>query len=287
LSIFRHPLIFIPLVFLLIGAAFPTPRGFVNDFAGVLDQDARSHLQERLSAYERETSTEIAIAIFPSLGGRTIEDLAVSLFEEWKIGKRDKNNGILIVAAIQDRKVRIEVGYGLEGKVPDAQAGRIIREAIAPRFREGRYAEGFEAAVDELTGLVGGAAAPAPPRAPAEPGSKASEWDLLLVGLAVVAVLMGGFRWVMRARCPRCRAAMQTLRGGTLHTGYGGTSRLVRSVCPKCGYRERYLVPIASGGDHGWGTGGFSSGDGSSAGGSGGGGFGGGESGGGGASGSW
>src|SRR5256885_14580226 len=108
-------------------------------------------MEARLQAYERETANEMAIAIFPSLRGRTIADLAVGLFEQWGIGRRHKNNGILVVVAIQDRQGRIEGGYGVEGTVSDAQAGRIIRDLIVPKFRQADYAGGREAALDELT----------------------------------------------------------------------------------------------------------------------------------------
>ncbi len=286
-----HLLVFIPLVFLLVAAAFPTPKGFVNDFAGVLDQDAKARLEQRLTVYERETSNEIAIAIFPSLGGRTIEDFAVSLSDEWKIGKRDKNNGILIVAAIQDRKLRIEVGYGLEGKVPDAQAGRIIREAIAPRFRDGRYADGLEAALDELTTLIGGTSAPA--AAPPTPGARPAGSPLglipLFVGIAASALFFVAIRRATRPRCPRCGTGMNLVDDQNVRTA-AGLSRSLVYACPKCGYQDHRLQAIPRRGAYGWGTGGFlggSLGRGGFGGGGGFGGFGGGFSGGGGASGGW
>src|SRR3989442_13334515 len=114
----------------------------------------------------------MVVAIFPSLGGRTIADLAVRLFEQWGIGQRHKNNGILIVVAIQDRQVRIEVRYGVEGTVPDAQAGRIIRDLIGPKLRQAEYTRGLETESDELTRNAGGHGnvtrqpRPPPPRRP-------------------------------------------------------------------------------------------------------------------------
>jgi uncharacterized protein len=293
--VIRYLLVFIPLALLLIGAAFPAPKGFVNDFAGVLDQTSRERLEERLSAYERETSTEIAIALFPSLSGRTIEDFAVALFEEWKIGKRDNNNGILIVAAIQDRAVRIEVGYGLEGKVPDAQAGRIIREAITPRFREGKYAEGLDAAVGEVTALIGSAPLAAPPSAAPAPRGTPAGGVLYWLGLLAAAAIFGlasiATRRATQMRCPRCGTLMN-LADDQIPGTVTGRTRSMAYLCPKCGYQERRLRALPSG--PGWGTGGFwggiLGGGGFGRGGFGGGGFGGfggGGSGGGGASGSW
>ncbi len=286
----RHLLVFIPLVFLLVAATFPVPKGFVNDFAGVLDQDAKARLEERLTAYERGTSNEIAIAIFSSLAGRPIENFAVSLFEEWKVGKRDKNNGILIVAAIQDRKVRIEVGYGLEGKVPDAQAGRIIREAIAPRFREGKFAEGLEAAVSELINLTGGSpVAGARPPATARPSGSPLSLIPLFVGIVAFALFFAVIRRATRPRCSRCGTGMNLVDDRNVRTSVG-LSRSLVYACPKCGYQDHRLQAIPRRGAYGWGTGGFWGGSlgGSGFGGGGGfGGFGGGFSGGGGASGGW
>lgn len=267
-------------------AQFPAPTGFVNDFAGVLDANTRAHLDGRVQAYERETHNEMAIAIFSSLGGRTIEDLAVRLFEQWGVGKRAQNNGILLVVAVQDRRVRIEVGYGLEGKVPDAQAGRIIRDIIAPKFRQGDYAGGLEAAIDELSRLTGGtAAAPLPPSSrPQGAPPLAIPWAGLIV-LAILAVGWWGYGPTQR-RCPRCHAL---LRKEAVRSGLGGV--LTASyLCPRCGYKEVRTESGAggwySGGSPGW----FGGGRGWSSGGFGGGGFGGfggGGSGGGGASGGW
>jgi uncharacterized protein len=96
---------------------------------------------------ERATGAQMAIAIFPSLEGQSVEDVSIKLAEQWRIGQKGLDNGVILVVFVADRKVRLEVGYGLEPTIPDAVAGRIIREVIAPRFREGRYAAGLDAAV--------------------------------------------------------------------------------------------------------------------------------------------
>jgi len=275
---------FLPLAFGLAAAEFPTPTGFVNDFAGVLNQGARLQLEERLQAYARETTTEIAIAILPSLGGRTIEDASVRLFDQWRIGKRDKNNGILIVVAVSDRRARIEVGYGLEGKVPDAQAGRIIRDIIGPHFRQGDYAGGLSAAVDELARLIG-----APPVASTRPAPRPtrSSPNAWLVGeVLFFLTILGAGVWGSRPRCPRCRSILR--RDVVRHVVLSGIPSItVRYACPRCGYndlRVEHIDSTAYWGGGGWSSGGFGFGGGS---GGGFGGFGGGSSGGGGASGSW
>jgi uncharacterized protein len=286
----------------LIGAAFPTtrggagwpsPRGFVNDFASVLADDARRRLEERLAAYERETGNEIAVAIFPSLRGQTIESLAVNLFEEWGIGKRNRNNGILILLAIQDRAVRIEVGYGLEGKVPDAQAGRIIREAIVPAFRQQRYADGLDAAIDELIRLIGAGPGVSAPTAPGAARVEPSDAPfgrlgplLIIAALVVIGIMV--YNAYGRARCPRCGTVMRVANRQRIRTRRGVREALLY-VCPRSHYRELRESPAWE--PAGWGTAGpWTTGGGgfSGSGGSGGfGGFGGGSSGGGGASGRW
>jgi len=274
---------FFPLAFGLAAAEFPTPTGFVNDFAGVLNQGARQQLEGRLQAYARETTTEIAIAILPSLAGRTIEETSVRLFEQWRIGKRDKNNGILIVVAVSDRRVRIEVGYGLEGKIPDAQAGRIIRDIITPRFRQGDYAGGLTAAVDELARLIGAPPVASTQTVPPPRRSSPSAWFIgeVLFFLTIV----GAGVWGSRPRCPRCGSILR--RDVARHVVLSGIPSIqVRYACPRCGYND--LRVEHTGSTVYWGGGGWSSGGFGFGGGGGGfGGFGGGSSGGGGASGSW
>ena len=131
------------------------PTGFVNDYTGVLGGTDRMALEQKLSKFEKNSSNEIAIVIVKNLDGDYIENYAVKTFESFKIGKKGKDNGILVLVAIKERKVRIEVGYGLEGVVTDSRANRIIEEKIAPRFRQGKYYEGLDDATDSLIGLIG------------------------------------------------------------------------------------------------------------------------------------
>jgi len=127
-----------------------SPTGFVNDFAEMLTKSERQTLETKLSDFERSSSNEISVVIIPSLQGDTIENFAVKLFEEWKIGKEKNDNGVLLLISRNDREVRIEVGYGLEGAVTDAQSYWIIQNVIIPTFREGRYYEGIAGAVNVL-----------------------------------------------------------------------------------------------------------------------------------------
>lgn len=121
----------------------------------VLSQAERDALARRLEEYDRRTSNQIALVIVQSLQGEPIEDVALEIGRAWGVGSA-KNNGILILFSYDDREVRIEVGYGLEGAVPDLTADGIIETDMIPHFREGRYAAGFEAAIDALEKHIGG-----------------------------------------------------------------------------------------------------------------------------------
>lgn len=145
LSLFILLAIGIPKIFAATG--IPAPTGYVNDFAGVLSPAEKQTLEETLVSYEQASGNEIAVALITSLEGDTIEEKAVRLFEEWKIGKKGKDNGILFLAGINDRKMRIEVGYGAEPFLTDGEAGEIIRNSIAPEFKKNNYAGGITAGI--------------------------------------------------------------------------------------------------------------------------------------------
>ena len=137
-----------------LAAAFPEHTGRINDFAGILDATARTQIETIVREAERLTSAEIAVATVPSLEGMSVEDYANRLFHRWGIGTKDRDNGILVLVAPNERKVRIEVGYGLEPILPDGLAGEIIRTEILPRFRENDYPGGTLAAVTRIAGIV-------------------------------------------------------------------------------------------------------------------------------------
>jgi len=122
----------------------------VNDYAGLLAAPERARLEAKLARYERATGTQMAIAIFRSLEGESLEDVTNRLFQQWRLGQKGLDNGVLLVVFAEDRKLRFEIGYGLEAVVPDAAAGQIIRQIVAPSFKERRYAAGFEAAADAV-----------------------------------------------------------------------------------------------------------------------------------------
>jgi uncharacterized protein len=133
------------------GAAhFPALTGRVVDEAGLLTPDQRQALEKKLEDIERRTSVQIVIATIPSLEGEPIEDYSIRLAQQWRIGQKGLDNGVIILVAKAEHKIRIEVGYGLEPVIPDGLAGRIIREQITPYFRANDYYGGLNAAVDGL-----------------------------------------------------------------------------------------------------------------------------------------
>ena len=134
------------------------PQGYVSDFAGVLPATQRAELETFLADLDRQTGVEIAVVAVPSLDGGEVDDFTNRLFQKWRIGKKGKDNGVMILAAIQDRKARIEVGYGLESVLPDAVAGRILREQMFPLFKQGRYADGLATAAQEVARIASGEA---------------------------------------------------------------------------------------------------------------------------------
>ena len=147
------------LIFLSASIAFAyqspgRPQGLVNDFAKILTADEKVFLETKLSLFNANTSVEVAVATVPTLGGDTIENYAVKLFEEWGIGKKRSDSGLLILVAPTEREARIEVGYGLEPTVTDIAANNIIEDVMVPFFRDGEYFQGIDKAADAVIGLV-------------------------------------------------------------------------------------------------------------------------------------
>lgn len=140
----------------------PVLRARVTDEAGVLGS-RRAALEERLAAYERATGHQFAVLVLRSLEGEVLESYSVRVAEAWRLGDRRRDDGLLMLVAVDDRAARIEVGYGLEGAVPDVIAGRVMREHMIPRFKNGDWAGGVEAGLDALMRAAQGEAlGPAP-----------------------------------------------------------------------------------------------------------------------------
>ncbi|MDP8299571.1 MAG: TPM domain-containing protein [Candidatus Tantalella remota] len=131
------------------------PVGFVNDFANIISANTRAQLNGLLSMVERQTTVEMTVVTVKTTAPLNIEQYAVGLFQKWGIGKKGKDNGVLILVASGDRKVRIEVGYGLEGAVTDLKSKMIINELMVPAFKQGDYGAGIASAVAALTGIIG------------------------------------------------------------------------------------------------------------------------------------
>lgn len=123
----------------------PRADGYVTDRAGLLSPAARTNLETTLQAFETKTSNQVVVATFPSLEGDSLEDFSIRLAEAWKAGQKRRDNGVILLIFKNDRKIRIEVGYGLEGVLTDALSGQIISGVIAPYFRRGDYEAGIMA----------------------------------------------------------------------------------------------------------------------------------------------
>src|SRR3989344_4127998 len=135
---------------------FKKPEGFFSDSASLLSPKSGSAIESLLSSYTKETGNEIAVLIIPSLEGDPIEEVAVEVFQSWGIGQKGKDNGVLLLISKEDKEVRIEVGYGLEPDLTDAEVGAIIRNVLTPAFKEGKYDEGVGLSLEAIIKGIGG-----------------------------------------------------------------------------------------------------------------------------------
>jgi len=230
----------------------PNPPKLVNDIANVLTPAQKQALEDKLVAYDDTTSNQVVIAIVPSLDGHNLSEYALTIGREWGVGGKEFNNGIVILVAIKEKKVRIEIGYGLEGTIADITAKSIVDNSITPAFKEGNYYRGLDRATDEIIKAAEGEY-----KAPAGYGKKKSSGPGFgsIIALLIIFLILGGL-------------------GGGRRGGGGG-------VMSGAGWMVLGSL-LGGGGSRG---GGWSGGG--SSGGGGFGGFGGGSFGGGGASGSW
>ena len=144
----------------------PTPTQWVTDKAGILDASQVDALNHKLSDFEQSSGAQFLIYIFPSLGGESLEDFTIRCAEKWKVGQKKYDNGLILFVFVQEKKLRIETGYGLEGSITDAFSSRVIRDYVAPHFRQGDWYGGLNAAADALIAKVRGGEAPVPPLQP-------------------------------------------------------------------------------------------------------------------------
>jgi uncharacterized protein len=206
----------------------------VNDYAGLLSPSDRARIESRLAERERATGAQVVVAIFRSLEGENLEDFSIRLAQQWRIGQKSLDNGVILLVFVEDRKVRLEVGYGLEPVIPDIVAGELIRETLAPRFREQRYAAGIEAATDAIYGRVSGQ--PAGKTAPPARGRSAPDVATVLLMILIFGVfgaaLLSAMRNVSRRGYTATRGGWQSHppifygggRGWSGRSGGGGFS---------------------------------------------------------------
>jgi len=258
---------------------FPVYNGFVNDYAGVIDQAAKSRIESVCRELAQKTSAEMAVAVVKSAAPLDPKSYATGLFQKWAIGKKGQDNGLLILLVMDERRVEIEVGYGLEGVINDAKAGQLLDEAVIPFFKQGKYGEGLYNGVTAIAAEISrdNSSEPAAPVQP--PGPAGNNWPGWLYPLVVVSVVI--LLILAFAISGLMAGLMGGIFGGIYGYYYAGTAGAVIGAI--IGFVLSYMrLPGGFGGGY-WG-GGWGGGLG---GGGGFGGFGGGRSGGGGAGRNW
>src|SRR6476619_6323940 len=177
---------------------FPVLTGRVVDDAGILDAGTRAALTQKLAEFEAKTSDQLVVVTLKSLQGTSVEDFGVELGRHWQIGQKGKNNGVLLIVAPNERKVRIEVGYGLEGALTDAVSRLIIENAILPRFRAGDFPGGINRGVDDIISVLTGDAEEWKRRAAQRPDTVSQTpstqsdpvWPVIIIIMVVVGVII-------------------------------------------------------------------------------------------------
>ena len=182
----------------------------VTDQPGILDAGSRERLESRLAEFERRKGSQVAILIVSTTLPEDIEQYSIRVAEQWKLGRKGIDDGALLLVAVDDRTLRLEVGYGLEGVLPDAVAKRVVSDVITPYFRQGDYAGGLEAGVERIIGVIEGEPLPAPETGWRE---EAGRGEAMLPLLLIFAVVGGG---ILRAVFGRLGGAAVTggLAGG-------------------------------------------------------------------------
>jgi len=180
--------LFLPTALLAVGV--PPLRGRVNDYAQLLSSQQSASLERLLSKFEQETGHQVVILTIPSLAGENIEGFGIRLADTWKIGKKGFDNGVILIVAQQDRKLRLEVGYGLEGVLPDAVASRILRDFIIPRFRAQDYSGGIVAGTEAVLKVIRREPLPATARKTAQNAAPVAPLVILAIVLAFFGILV-------------------------------------------------------------------------------------------------
>lgn len=168
------------------------PNTLVNDYANVLSADQKQQLETKLVAFNDSSSTQIAIAILKSVGDYDINEYAVELGRKWGVGQSGKNNGIMIVVAVGDRKISIQTGYGLEGALPDIYAKRIIDNDIKPNFRAGNYYTGLDEATTSIIKYTRGEYKNDSPKASSKKGGSGSIIIIIIIVIVIIIIMRKG-----------------------------------------------------------------------------------------------
>lgn len=237
------------------------PSTLVNDYAGVLSASQKQSLEQKLVTFNDSSSTQIAIAILKSVGDYDINEYALNLGRKWGVGQGGKNNGVMIVVAINDRKIAIQTGYGVEGALPDVYAKRIIDNDIKPYFKQGDYYAGLNAGTTSIIKYTKGEYKNDNPKVASK--SKGGAGSIVIIIIIIVVLII------------------------VMKNGGGGNGNVIGGRGASNALFWAMLLGSAGGGRGGFGSGGGGGFGGGSSGGGGFGGFGGGSFGGGGASGGW
>lgn len=212
----------------------PAPTQWVTDQAGILGGTEEDLLNRKLSDFEQSSGAQLIVYTLPSAQGDPVEDFSIRAVEKWKVGQKKYDNGLVIFVFLEEKLVRVEVGYGLEGSVTDAFASRVIREYIGPRFAAGDYGGGLNAGVDALIAKIRGGEAPVPPLQPrgAGQGGQQPAGD---IPLPVIIIILFVIFFVILPMFSRRRSGCSgcifpfffpgggiTMGGGGFGGGFGG-----------------------------------------------------------------
>lgn len=196
------------------GQSVPEIHQHITDLSGTLSTGDTRDIEEKLSQFERATSNQIVVLMIPTTNGESIEAYSLAVAEKNKVGKKGRDNGVLLLIAKEDRKMRIDVGYGLEGPLPDAIADQIIRHVITPQFRSGDFAGGIDAGVDAIMAATKG-------EFKGEPEKKRTPFSPigLFIGFIVLSIFL---RLISGSRRHYLGSRGYTSRGGWWWGGFGG-----------------------------------------------------------------
>lgn len=251
-------------------AALDVPQltGRINDYARLLSPEATTMLEQKLAAFEREKSTQVVVLTVPSLQGDDIDQFAIRVADQWKIGQKGKDNGVILILAQAEQKVRIEVGMGLQGVLPDITAGRIIRDVMRSYLRSGDYDRGVDAGVEAIMAATKGEFTATPGERAHRPKQRdASRFLTFLLFTGIAAAALGS---VSRPLGGVAGAIGLPLAVSTIFPGLSLTFLLILAVVGLgAGFLIAFLSLFGGGGGGGgfyfgggFGGGGFSSGGG-------------------------